>query len=71
MKAILTFQLPEERYEFEAARHGAALTAALNEIRGAIRNALKYQEHSDETRAKLEELRDLIPFDLLSTIEEG
>lgn len=71
MKATLEFDLSTDRYEYEAARHGPQLLVSLNQIRQAIRSALKYEEHSDETRAQLEKLRELIPFELLSTIEEG
>lgn len=72
MKATLEFNLPEERYEHVLAINAGALLSALSEIRQAIRSILKYEEHvSDETRAKLDELRNLIPFELLDLIEGG
>lgn len=71
MKAVLEFTLPEERYEHALACNAGDLLSALNEIRQAIRRALKYETHTDETRVKLEELRELIPFSLIDLIESG
>lgn len=65
MKATLEFNLPEDAHEHATACSAGALAAALHDVSNEIRNVLKYQEPSAETRRALEALRDLIPSWLL------
>jgi hypothetical protein len=61
MKALLEFNLPEDRYEFELASKASALAYALHEIREDFRREIKYNAKlSEETIEKLEELRSLL-----------
>ncbi len=45
MKATLTFDLPEERPEFETAAHAGDFAAALDDIREVIRAHRKYDTY--------------------------
>lgn len=65
MKANLTFDLTEERSELLLALRAGEMSSALWAIDQACRSALKYEELSDETRAKVQAIRDLIPSELL------
>lgn len=71
MKATLEFDLPEERFDHALATSAFELYRSLREIQDSIRKTLKYSEHSDATRAILEDLRSLIPFDVLAHIDGG
>lgn len=42
MKATLTFNLPEDREEFEIAQNGIRYLSALEEIKNLLRNEVKY-----------------------------
>lgn len=62
MKATLEFNLPEEQAEFEHAVRGREFYCALDDIKQAIRSALKYSDPKDPEL--LEKLRDLIPLNM-------
>lgn len=64
MKAVLSFQLPDEECEFRTAARAGELAAAINDALQHIRARLKYGEVSDEVRQELEAIRDLLPGDL-------
>lgn len=64
-KATLTFQLPEEAAEFRITLNAGELHSALWELKERIRSFLKYEQLSESEVAKLEELRAMIPYDLL------
>ena len=51
-KATLTFNLPEEREEYETATQGAGWKFALDDIMTRLRTMIKYEE----VHPKLEEL---------------
>jgi len=65
MKARLNFSLPEDASEFNAALCGGRALSALWSIAQHLRSTEKYGEPSDETEKLIDELRDLIPDDLL------
>lgn len=56
----LTFDLPNEKEEFDLASHAGEYAMALTEICNFIRNKLKHEELSDETEKVLEELRTFV-----------
>ena len=56
MKATLTFNLPEEREEFNTAINGVNYMIALEDIRNKIRSWKKYE---DKETVTIEELQDL------------
>lgn len=64
-KATLTFQLPEEAAEFRITLNAGELHSALWEIHNRIRSILKYDQLSDAERARFEDLRTMVPYDLL------
>jgi len=45
MQATLTFNIPEDEFEFEIARKGGNYIAALSEYREYLRSLHKYSEH--------------------------
>jgi hypothetical protein len=63
--ATLRFRLPEEQGEFDAARLGQAALSALWEIDQRLRSLIKHGEPSDETRRLAEEIRAMLPAELL------
>ena len=65
MKATLTFKLPDEQAEFDAARLGRQALSCLWEIDQGLRSLIKHGEPSDETRRLAEEIRAMIPAELL------
>ncbi len=68
MKATLTFDLPDDRFELEVANAAGELHSALLEIERHLRSRLKYAELSTETRLELETIRELLPRDLLGRL---
>ena len=68
-RATLSFRLPEETQEHMAALKAGELVGALREVDQHLRKALKYGDHSDEVRAALQEVRDLLPHELMSMLE--
>ena len=62
MKATLTFQLPDEKQEFNSATNGEKYASALWDIKQYIRGVLKYGTE-DDLETVLERVRELIPTD--------
>lgn len=58
MKAILEFNLPEEREEFEHAQRGIEYLIVLQEFDNYLRGRLKYEELPDDVHKALQEARD-------------
>ena len=63
--SILKFTLPEEDVEFRAASQGRAAKSTLWDIDQRLRSLLKHGEPSDETARLAEEIRAMIPSELL------
>jgi len=59
MKAILEFELPEDKEEFDAASKGMDWAIVAWDIDQYIRNRLKYQSEKLETSSAKEELEFL------------
>jgi hypothetical protein len=60
-RAALTFRLPEERVEFEAACQASAAKALLWDLDQHCRSILKYEAEPHEERVRLaEEIRQMI-----------
>jgi len=64
-KAILEFDLPDDQGDFDAALAGRAALSALWGIDQHCRGLLKHGSPSPDQRSVLEEIRALIPPDLL------
>ena len=65
MKATLTFNLPDEQGEFDAARLGSQALTTLWDIDQRCRSLLKHGDPSDETARLAEEIRGMIPGEML------
>ena len=65
MKATLSFTLPDEQGEYDAARLGSKALVALWEIDQRCRGLLKHGEPSDGERRLAEEIRGMIDGELL------
>jgi len=65
MIATLRFRLPDEQSEFDAARLGSEALATLWEIDQRCRGLLKHGSPTAEQRELAEEIRRLIPAELL------
>jgi len=65
MKATLSFSLPDEQADFHAARLGREALSALWEIDQHCRALCKHGTPSDEARRLAEEIRAMIPGELL------
>ena len=59
-RATLSFKLPEEEAEFNAARQGREAKRVLWDIDQRLRSLLKHGEPGEETAKLAEELRDMI-----------
>ena len=57
-KAQLTFDLPDEQPEFDAAIQGASNKGALQEFDNYLRGRLKYEDLSEEVDSALQAARD-------------
>ena len=66
MKAILEFNLPEDKEEFDAASKGMDWAFVAWDIDQLLRNKLKYGKLLPNTRAELEEIRDTLNDMLIS-----
>lgn len=64
-KAILKFDLPEEQSEFAAAIRGREALTILWGIDQRCRSLLKHGEPTEAERRLAEEIRQMIPFELL------
>ena len=60
MKAILEFNLPEDKEEFDATSKGMDWALVTWEIDQLLRNKLKYENLFPNTTAELEEIRDTL-----------
>ena len=60
MKAILEFDLPVDKEEFDAASNGTDWALVTWEIDQLLRNKLKYGDIFPNTRAELEKIRKTI-----------
>jgi hypothetical protein len=67
MKATLSFNLPDEQGEFDAARLGSKALMTLWDINERCRGLLKHGDPSDETARLAEEIRGMIPGEMLDT----
>jgi hypothetical protein len=67
MKATLSFNLPDEQGEFDAARLGHKALTALWDIDQRCRSLLKHGDPSEETARLAEEIRGMIDGELLET----
>jgi hypothetical protein len=65
MKATLTFSLPDEQGEFDAARLGSKALTTLWDIDQRCRSLLKHGDPSEETARLAEEIRGMIPGEML------
>lgn len=65
MIAILKFTLPDEQAEYDAARLGSEALQVLWQIDQRLRSLTKYGTPSGETRMLCDELRAMIPAELL------
>jgi hypothetical protein len=59
-KATLTFNLPDEKPEFEYAQKGIDYSIVLSEVLEYIRRRLKYEEPNEGETKELEAIRELI-----------
>jgi small-conductance mechanosensitive channel len=57
MKAILKFNLPEEREEFELASNAAKYSIVLSDIDNHLRSKIKHADLTDEQYEVYEEVR--------------
>ena len=67
MKAILKFSLPDDQAEFDAARLGRQALSTLWDIDQRCRSLIKHGEPTDEERRLAEDIRRMIPGELLDT----
>lgn len=58
MKARLTFNLPEDKYEWENAMRADAMFCALWDLSQELRTLWKYEELSEEEWNMVERIRD-------------
>lgn len=63
--AILKFTLPEEEGEFRTAQQGREAKIALWDIDQRLRSLLKHGEPTPEQRQLAEEIRAIIPSEML------
>ena len=61
----ITYQLPDEQAEFDAARLGSAACGTLWEIDQRCRSLLKHGEPTPEERRLAEDIRAMIPAECL------
>lgn len=64
-RATLTYDLPEDMAEFRAAIAGSEALAVLHEIDYLCRNKLKHGELTEAIEEVVQQIRDLIPSELL------
>ena len=58
MKATLSFNLPEEREEFELAQQGSSCSIVLFDLDQFLRNKIKYENLTELEEKIYQELRD-------------
>ena len=64
-RATLSFDLPDDHAEFRAALAGREALAVLHEIDYLCRSKLKHGELTEVVEAVVQEIRDMIPGELL------
>jgi len=64
-RATLTYQLPDEQGDFDAARLGSEAMQVLWQIDQRLRSLLKHGQPSKETGQLAEEIRAMIPGEML------
>lgn len=57
---VLTFKLPDEADEANAAQHGAAVVGILADLDNELRSLVKYHDGDTVGKQELERLRQLI-----------
>ena len=61
MKATLTYNLPDEQFEFDAAVNGVKSGLIIREMDEEMRKIIKYEDkHTPEVYAIVERLRDIL-----------
>ena len=65
----LTYTLPDEEMDHRAALAGVDALIALEKIDQRLRSILKHGEPSEETERLAEEVRQMIPPELLEILE--
>lgn len=65
-KATLTFTLPAEQAEFDAARLGSEAMQILWQIDQRLRSLAKHGEPTEQERRLAEEIRQMIPAEMLN-----
>ena len=63
--ATLRFSLPDEESEFRTANQGRAAKSTLWDIDQKLRSLLKHGEPTEEEARLAEEIRAMIPYELL------
>lgn len=66
--ATLEFELPREKQELDRALAADTAFSTLSELAQHLRSRLKYAELSEETRAELTAVRELLPFELMDRL---
>jgi hypothetical protein len=61
----LRYTLPDEQAEYDAARLGRQMAATLWEIDQRLRGLLKHGEPTAEERRLAEQIREMIPVEML------
>ena len=64
-RAVLIYRLPDEEIEHRAALQGREAKAVLWEIHQRLRGLIKHGEPTAEERRLAEEIREMIPGELL------
>ena len=67
--ATLRYKLPDESMDHRAALAGVDALLALEKIDQWLRSVLKHGEPSEETASLAEEIRQMIPHELLEILE--
>ena len=65
MRATLEFDLPDDQGEYDAARLGREALSTLWDIDQGCRSLIEHGTPSDETRRLAQEIRAMIPAELL------
>ena len=68
MKATLEFTLPDEESEFGHALAGRDALIALENVDNWARGILKHGDPTSEVRRTLEQLRDMVPHELVEKL---
>lgn len=58
MKAILEFNLPEDKEEFKLANQATSYYLVIEDIDNYLRSRIKYEQNSEEVEKVLQEVRE-------------